>query len=38
MTFQRAARQLVKSTAQKIGIAITLYPAPGTLKRQLRAR
>ena len=36
MTLQKAARDLVKRSAQKIGVAIDFYPPPGSFRRQLR--
>jgi FkbM family methyltransferase len=36
MTLQQATRDLVKHSAQKMGIAVDFYPPPGSFRRQLR--
>ena len=36
MTLQQATRDLVKHSAQKMGIALDFYPPPGSFRRQLR--
>ena len=36
MTLQKSARDFVKHSAQKMGIAVDFYPPPGSFRRQLR--
>jgi FkbM family methyltransferase len=36
MTLQKTARDFVKHSAQKMGIAVDFYPPPGSFRRQLR--